>query len=111
MNDRNQDDSPISAVIAAPPEMHGVGEDASGRVGMGARDPSTRLQSRTTVLLMLFVATGVVGIPLLWVNKKFTNAERIFWSVTVLIYSAAVLALGGAIVLWMWNKTMAAIAP
>ncbi len=99
------DESPIQAVLASQPD---ASDAANATV---ARDSTSRLQSRATVLLTLFIATGALGIPLLWVNKKFTQGERVFWSIMVLIYSTAVLALGGAIVIWMWNKTMSAIGP
>lgn len=91
--------------MVSPPEA----EETRGN--LGDSDSSSRLQSRATVLLMLFVATGALGIPLLWVNKRFSQAERVFWTISVVLYSAAVLALGGVIVIWMWNKTMSAIAP
>lgn len=50
------------------------------------------LQSKLVVLATLFVAAGLFGIPLLWINKRFSTAERIFWSVVVTLYTLAMLA-------------------
>lgn len=58
------------------------------------------------VLVILFGVTGALGIPLLWVNKRFSLAERIFWSIVVLIYTTALVGVTAAIVVWAFQVIM-----
>ena len=106
MKDYNTDESPIQAVIAAPPELSPNDNSTGAR-----RDDAfqAKLQSRTVVLFTIFVATGAFGIPLLWVNKKFSPGERIFWSIAAVLYSIGVLMLGAVILLWIWEKTIGSL--
>lgn len=106
MKDYNSDESPIQAVIAAPPELSP--NDPS--TGARREDPlQSKLQSRAVVLFTIFVAAGAFGIPLLWVNKKFTQGERIFWSIAAVLYSFGVLLLGAVILMWIWKKTIGSL--
>ena len=69
--------------------------------------PSTNqrlVQSRSAVFAMLFLVTGVLGIPLLWMNRNFSNNERIFWSIVVTIYTAVLIAIAAAIVIWSYRR-------
>jgi len=51
------------------------------------------------VLAILFGVTGALGIPLLWMNKRFSTLERVFWSIVLTIYTS--LLIGGTLwVLW-----------
>jgi hypothetical protein len=43
------------------------------------------IQNRAAVLAILFLATGALGIPLLWINRKFSSIERVFWAVVVTV--------------------------
>ncbi len=65
--------------------------------------PSSMLQSRSAVLAMLFLVTGAVGIPLLWMSPSFSFGERIFWSILTLAYTTALLLIAGGIVWWCYQ--------
>lgn len=60
-------------------------------------------ESKGMVLVILFGVTGALGIPLLWINKKFSLAERIFWSLVVIIYTTALVGVTAAIVMWAYR--------
>ncbi len=96
MDDDTAHETPIEAVVVS-------GDDK--------REHNRWLQSRGAVLAMMFLVTGVFGIPLLWINKQFTAAERVFWSVVVTIYTLLLLVIVACILWWMWQRTMNAIYP
>ena len=50
-------------------------------------------------LAVLFFVTGAFGIPLLWRNPNFFAWQRILWSIVVLIYTIALFAGVGMLVL------------
>jgi hypothetical protein len=62
------------------------------------------IQNRAAVLAVLFLATGALGIPLLWTNQKFSRNERVFWAIVVTIYTAALIAGLCAILMWSYRR-------
>ena len=62
---------------------------------------SQGLQNRLTVLAILFFVTGALGLPLLWVNRRFSIREQMIWSLVVTLYTA-LLIWGVAKVCW-WS--------
>ena len=62
---------------------------------------SQGLQNRRTVLAILFFVTGALGLPLLWVNRRFSIREQIIWSLVVTLYTA-LLIWGVAKICW-WS--------
>ena len=104
--------SPIEAQLAVPPSA--VAEmDAStlstpqGLVGIApARYGGAEklIQSKLAVLACLFLVTGFLGLPLLWMNRRFSTAERFLWAIVVTIYTLALIGLVGAIVLWCYKQ-------
>jgi hypothetical protein len=62
------------------------------------------IQNRAAVLAILFLATGALGIPLLWINRKFSSIERVFWAVVVTVYTAALIAGLFAILMWSYRR-------
>ena len=62
---------------------------------------SKGLQNRLTVLAILFFVTGALGLPLLWVNRRFSIREQIIWSLVVTLYTA-LLIWGVAKICW-WS--------
>jgi len=99
-NESPSGESPIDARLAAPPPRDSIeqGTIVTSKSGM-----SSLTQSRTMVLAILFGVTGALGIPLLWMNTPFSTAERIFWSIAVTIYTAALVGITGAIVVWSYR--------
>ena len=53
-----------------------------------AKANSQGLQNRLTVLAILFFVTGALGLPLLWVNRRFSIREQMIWSLVVTLYTA-----------------------
>lgn len=47
--------------------------------------------SRSGVLVMLFVVLGALGIGLLWKSTAFSKKEKIWYSIAVVAYSAAII--------------------
>lgn len=48
--------------------------------------------TKWATLLVLFLVTAAFGVPMLWRNERFTNAERWFWSSVVVVYTIAMIA-------------------
>lgn len=71
--------------------------------------PLSILQHRGMLLVTLFVVTGALGIPLLWINPQFSTFERVFWSITLLIYTTLLLVIAGGVMLWMYHHAIATI--
>ena len=100
MNQPRPDESPLEAQLAAPPAVSPRSATAAGQAKSGI---ATVAESKGMVLVVLFGVTGALGIPLLWVNKKFSLAERIFWSLVVIIYTTALVGVTAAIVMWAYR--------
>ena len=108
MNDNSEPQSPIEAQLAAPP-IH-VDEPSIDALPSGGTNTSpinweTKvLQSRTAVLAILFFVTGALGIPLLWMNPKFSRIERIVWSIVVSLYTIVLVWITAQIVMWSYRQ-------
>ena len=98
-------DSPIDNQLAAPPADEPIlATVIDGPMQQGPASHKSVLQSRAAVLATLFLVTGVLGVPLLWVNQKFSKGERIFWSIVVTIYTAILISIAYAIVMWSYRQ-------
>lgn len=98
--------SPIDAQLAAPTASYG---DHSARASArpGEATPGVfadMIQHRGAVLGILFLVTGAIGLPLLWMNKKFSTAERIVWSIIVTLYTIILIGIVCWIVLWSFRQ-------
>lgn len=102
----NWDDAPIDAQLAAPPASYEqYPRDHQSPLG----DPTPTLfedmfQSKGAVLFVLFLVTGALGIPLLWKNEKFSDQERVLWSIVVTIYTIMLIAGVGWVCLWSYRR-------
>ena len=100
------DDSPVEAQLAAPTvscERH-AHADSSSMSNSSPRPVSNLLQNRGAVLVMLFGVTGALALPLLWMNKRFTDGQRLFWAFVVTIYTIVLIAIVGWICLWSYRQ-------
>ncbi len=106
MTDNQEHESPIEAQLAAPPVMVSDDPSASGGVAGSANSAGTEnpLHSRLAVFGMLFLVTGALGIPLLWMSPNFSNTERVIWAIVVTIYTAVLVIGAVAIVMWSWRQ-------
>ena len=64
------------------------------------------IQNRTAVLAVLFLVTGALGIPLLWISKRFSTTERILWSLTVLLYTIVLIGATTWILWWAYQRLL-----
>ena len=56
------------------------------------------------MLAMLFLVTGALGLPLLWISRGFSAASKFVLSIVVLIYTAALLWAFWLFLVFMWNN-------
>lgn len=63
-------------------------------------------ENRAAVFATLFLVTGCLGIPLLWMSSRFSRPERIVWSVIVTLYTAALIALVVAVFIWAYRRAL-----
>ncbi|MGI9471704.1 MAG: hypothetical protein ACR2NZ_09250 [Rubripirellula sp.] len=104
-----QDDphSPIESQLAAPPvsvDSGPIPNTPPSRTNQPPDATADLIQSKFVVLAVLFCVTGVLGLPLLWMNKKFSKAERWFWSIVVTIYTAILIWIVIAILMWSYRQ-------
>ena len=103
--------SPIEAQLAAPPSAADDLDNSAflnkqGSVGnapSGYGGAEKLIQSKLAVLACLFLVTGFLGLPLLWMNRGFSTAERLLWAIVVTIYTLALIGLVAAIALWCYR--------
>ncbi|MGB7344682.1 MAG: hypothetical protein WBD20_10735 [Pirellulaceae bacterium] len=106
------DESPIEAKLAAPPpggidavdDDFKSSDDDGDELGTPVKQKSSRLQSRFAVLSILFLITGAIGIPLLWVSPQFSRGEQVFWTIVVSLYTLSLLAIAGSVVWWLYSR-------
>ncbi|MBD54902.1 MAG: hypothetical protein CMM05_07465 [Rhodopirellula sp.] len=108
MSQHDDSTSPIEAQLATPASaVAEMDSTAQGLVGIApARYGGAEklIQSKLAVLACLFLVTGFLGLPLLWMNRKFSTAERFLWAIIVIIYTLALIGLVAAIVLWCYKQ-------
>lgn len=98
-DERASGESPIEAQLVAPPSVDGE----IGQSNQASPSGASIMQSKGAVLAVLFLVTGALGIPLLWVNPNFSAIEKVVWSIIVGLYTAVFVAIVGAIVMWCYR--------
>lgn len=98
-----REDSPIDAQLAAPPASY-EWEPMPAQDTTSATPFADMMQNRAAVLAVLFLATGALGIPLLWMNERFSKGERVFWSIVVTIYTVILVAIVCWICIWSFRR-------
>ena len=98
MNGERPHQSPIDAQLSAPPA-----DRLTAKVSQKRSSGSALTESRSMVLLILFGVTGALGIPLLWINKRFSLIEKLFWSAMVLIYTSLLVGFAAWVVMWAYR--------
>lgn len=73
-----------------------------GRVGN--QKWSRLLNSRGLMFAMLFCVTGFLGIPFLWKSEAFSRAEKIVWSLIVIVYTSILIWITASIVMWSYRS-------
>jgi hypothetical protein len=59
---------------------HSANDEPLGRLG----------RSKLAILVTVFVAAGIIGLPLILMSPAFSKAEKIFWTAVVLCYTVLV---------------------
>ena len=65
---------------------------------------SELVQSKLAVLAMLFFVTGFLGLPLLWLCRRFSPAERWIWAIINTVYTCVLIWIVYKICMWSWNQ-------
>ncbi|EMB18849.1 hypothetical protein [Rhodopirellula europaea] len=104
--------SPNEGVDSSAEQKHGVSDGVHRSVVIqpgtvapaylnGAHNDDAAQWSNRPVatLTVLFFVTGAFGIPLLWRNPNFSAWQRVLWSSVVLVYTIALFAVVGMLVL------------
>jgi cytochrome c biogenesis protein CcdA len=56
------------------------------------------------MLVGLFLVTGALGIPLLWLGRAFSTPVKVLLSVLVTLYTAAILWLFWIVMVWCYHN-------
>lgn len=108
MND-HQDDEVIEARLVPTPDRPNSAHPNSAHPNDQVTYLSTGrsgdlVQDKRFVLAVLFAVTGFLGLPLLWMNQRFSNTERLIWSIVVSVYTSVLIWGAVVICLWSWNQ-------
>ncbi len=103
------DSSPIDSFTAAPapPELQNPPPSQASSPAIQTQSQSSlwqqTLNSRAAILGTLFLITGAIGLPLLWYSPVFSQLEKWIWSAIALIYTAALIGVTWAVVVWCYR--------
>ena len=67
------------------------------------------VSNRKVILAMLFLVTGALGLPLLWLSPAFNATEKVIWSLVNLVYTLMLIGLCVAICYWAYSQVMLSI--
>lgn len=87
-------------------EVNSLAFRSSGEQRMDQAETSG-IQNRLIVLGILFFVTGSLGLPLLWLNRRFSNLERIVWAIVVTAYTILLIWLVVKICIWSFEQIQA----
>ena len=106
MSHHSDRESPIEAQRAAPPVFGN--QEAMPMVSHAPPAPAegggNLIQNKYAVLAALFVVTGFLGLPLLWMNRNFSSTERLLWSIVVIIYSLILIGITVFVMWWSYRQ-------
>ncbi|MCA9131511.1 MAG: hypothetical protein KDA45_00080 [Planctomycetales bacterium] len=84
-----------------PPIVRAPPPDCPARPAGSTSRWRVLLDNRRALLSMLFLVTGFLGIPILWLSPKFSHQEKVVWSLLVTLYT--LLLIGGAVAILWWS--------
>jgi hypothetical protein len=67
------------------------------------------VSNRKVILAMLFLVTGALGLPLLWLSPAFNATEKVIWSLVNLVYTLMLIGICVAICYWAYSQVMLSI--
>ena len=56
------------------------------------------------VLALLFLVTGFLGLPVLWISRGFTTTMKVVLSIVVTIYTLLLIGCTVGVLWWAWSK-------
>ncbi|QDS91055.1 hypothetical protein EC9_52750 [Rosistilla ulvae] len=65
--------------------------------------------NRAIVIGTLFLVTGVLGLPLLWISRQFTPLQKWLLSIVVTIYTLVLIVIVALVLMWSWNRIQQSI--
>lgn len=80
----------------------GAKKESTPQRSRGRSQWASLLSSRRTILLLLFGATGILGLPLLWMSQVFTLSEKIVWTVVNTAYTLLLVGLAVGVCYWCY---------
>jgi ABC-type multidrug transport system permease subunit len=57
------------------------------------------------ILITIFVAAGILGLPLLFLSPAFSRKEKIFWTFMTLLYTVAIFWVFGIMLMMIWDSS------
>ena len=97
-------ETPVTEIPVTP--SHGTNAQRTSR----PRSEWEQLVSnRKVILAMLFLVTGALGLPLLWLSPAFNATEKVIWSLVNIVYTLMLIGLCVAICYWAYSQVMFSI--
>ena len=66
------------------------------------------LYRRSTILFLIFVAAGLLAIPIIWRSPAFSRTEKTFWSIIAATYSTIAIILFVVVLVMIFRLSMQA---
>jgi hypothetical protein len=91
-------DEPVNAPVVEPPAA-------------AARAQSWRdvVDNPWLLIAMLFLVTGALGLPFLWISRGFTTFNKSVLTIVVLAWTALAIWLTWLVVVWSWTRVVDAL--
>lgn len=72
------------------------------------RDTSLRaaIDNPYVVLALLFLVTGFLGLPVLWISRGFGLTSKIVLSIVVTIYTLLLIGCTISVIWWSWARAL-----
>lgn len=91
-----------------PASSHTIGTES---VNAQANSPSSNDEplgrigrSKLAILATVFVAAGVLGVPLILYSPVFSKIEKAFWSTVAVLYSASLFYVLFLVIMWAQSR-------
>jgi len=108
MSQPSDRESPIDAQLVASPASSHQAAMPWVTNAPPARDEGggNLIQNKLAVLAALFLVTGFLGLPLLWMNRQFSAVERLFWSVVIILYTLILIGITVFVGWWCYHQVI-----
>ena len=97
-------ETPVTEIPKVP--SHGTNAQRTSRL---RSEWEQLVSNRKVILAMLFLVTGALGLPLLWLSPAFNATEKVIWSLVNLVYTLMLIGLCVAICYWAYSQAMRSI--